>query len=197
MKKILLFLAFSVLICGTTLCAFSQGQHPPAGVEAEHAKAEHEDGPLKIALRWGNFLILFGGLAYLLRKPAGEFFHGRRNDIAAGLQRAQEAQATAKARMDEIEQRLTELSADINALRSEAEHEARAEHEKIISEAKREVDRIVEQSRQEIERVGRDIEREIKETIADRVIDHAANTLRTEMTQDDQKRVVVRFIKKV
>ena len=37
--------------------------------------------------------------------------------------------------------------------------------------------------------------REIKEQLADQVIDRASQSLRTQMTQDDHKRVVVRFIK--
>jgi len=126
-----------------------------------------------------------------------EFFETRRKEIGSGLQRAQEAQATAQARMSDIEQRLARLSTEIAALRAEAEKESLVEREKIITDAKREVDRVIEQSRQEIDRVARSLEREIKETIADAVIDRAGKTLRTEMTQDDQKRVIVRFIKKL
>ena len=37
----------------------------------------------------------------------------------------------------------------------------------------------------------------VQEHVADLVIDRAGNTLRTEMTQDDQKRIVVRFIEKL
>ena len=83
------------------------------------------------------------------------------------------------------------------AFKAAAAKESLVEREKILTDAKREVERVVEQSRQEIERVARAVEREIKETIADQVIDRAGNTLRAQMTQDDQKRVVVRFIKKL
>jgi F-type H+-transporting ATPase subunit b len=204
MKKFLILLLFSVLVLGVGLSGFAQeehgAQHPPETKEGEHgaeAAAPHEEGPLQTVFKWLNFAVLFGGLGYLLRKPMGEFFTQRRNDIAEGLQRAQDAQAAAHARMDEIEQRLASVSAEVAALRSEAEKEALSERDKIVGEAKREVDRVIERSRQEIDRVARGIEREIKEKVADLVIDRAANTLRTEMTQDDQKRVVVRFIKKL
>jgi F-type H+-transporting ATPase subunit b len=199
MKRILVLLLFSVLIAGTVL--FARVQEPET---AEHAEAtaaehaeEHEESPWAAVFRWGNAIVLFGALIYLLRKPAGEFFENRRNQITSGLERAREAQTGANARMDEIEQRLATLSADVTALRSEAEREAAAERDKILAEAKREVERVVEQSRQEIERVARTIEREIKEQIADSVVERAGNTLQTQMTEDDQKRVVVRFIKKL
>ena len=199
MKKILALLVLSVVICATASVAFAQEEHAEKGEAVEGAAQHHEEeeSAVHVVARWINFAILFGGLIYLLRKPMGDFFNSRRDDITTGLQRAQDAQAGAKARMDEIEQRLAHLSSDMAALRANAEKESLVDREKILSDAKREVERVVEQSRQEIERVARTVEREIKETIADQVIDRAGNTLRTEMTQDDQKRVVVRFIKKL
>jgi len=195
MKKLLALLVLSVVMCATASMAFSQEAHAEKAGEAD---AHHEEeSTFHVIARWGNFAVLFGGLIYLLRKPMGEFFRTRRNDIVAGLQRAQDAQASAKARMDEIEQRLANLSRDMATLKGEAAKESLVDRERILSEAKREVERVVEQSRQQIERVARTVEREIKETIADQVIDRASNTLRSEMTQDDQKRVVIRFIKKL
>jgi F0F1-type ATP synthase, subunit b len=188
MKRILVLLLFSVWISGTV--AYAQ--------EESRETAEHtEESPLATVFRWGNAIVLFGALIYLLRKPAGEFFENRKKQISSGLQRAKEAQTSANARMDEIEQRLASMSADIAAFRSEAEREAAAERDKILAEAKREVDRVVEQSRQEIDRVARSIEREIKDKVADSVVKRAGATLQTQMTEDDQKRVVVRFIKKL
>jgi F-type H+-transporting ATPase subunit b len=150
-----------------------------------------------VIARWANFAVLFGGLAYLLRKPMSEFFQARRNEITDGLQQAREAQTTSLARIDEIEQRLANLTADIAALRAEAETESVVDRERILAEARHEVERVIEQSRQDIDRVARTLEHQIKESMADLVIDRAGNTLRTQMTQDDQKRVVVRFIKKL
>ena len=188
MKRILVLLLFSVWI--SNMPAYSQEK---AGETAE----QKEESPLATLFKWGNAIVLFGGLIYLLRKPAGEFLENRKKQISSGLERAKEAQAGASARMDEIERRLASMSTDIAGLRAEAEREAAAERDKILAEAKREVDRVVEQSRQEIDRVARSIEREIKEKVADAVVHRAGNTLQTQMTEDDQKRVVVRFIKKL
>ena len=195
MKRILALLALSVVICATASIAMAQEEQAE---KAKGAEAQHEEeSAFHVVARWANFAVLFGGLIYLLRKPMGEFFQNRRNDIASGLQRAQDAQSGAKARMDEIEQRLANLTADMAALKAEAEKESLLDREKILSEARREVERVVEQSHQEILRVARTVERQIKETIADQVMERASNTLRSEMTQDDEKRVVVRFIKKL
>src|SRR4249920_1893411 len=71
------------------------------------------------------------------------------------------------------------------------------EREKILVDARRDMERLVDQSRQEVDRIARGIERDIKAKIADAVIDRAGHTLETQMTEDDQKRVVVRFLSKV
>jgi F-type H+-transporting ATPase subunit b len=189
MKKLLTVLVLSVMVCGAVCVANAQ--------EKTEATEQHEQSPLQVVFKWANFLILFGGLAFLLKKPMGDFFRTRQNDITGGLKRAEDAQSSAQARMDEIERRLAHLSSDIAALRAETQKESLADRERILADAKREVERVIEQSQQEIERVARTVEREIKEHVADLVIDRASNTLRTEMTQDDQKRIVVRFIEKL
>jgi F-type H+-transporting ATPase subunit b len=191
MKKFLCLLFLGVAICATSSRAFAQVE--PVGP----AEARPEESTFHVIARWANFVVLFGGLVYLMRKPMSEFFQARRKEITAGLQNAQDAQSKAQARMDEIEQRLAHLTADMAALRAEAEKESLVDRERILAEARHEIERLIEQSRQEIDRVARTIERQIKENIADLVIDRAGNTLRAEMTQDDQKRVVVRFIKKL
>lgn len=195
MNKFLVLLLLGALTLGLGSSVFAQEEH--GGHAAEGAQAGHGETPLQTVFKWVNFAVLFGGLAFLLRQPMREFFTSRRQEIGSGLQRAQDSQAAARARMDEIEQRLAALSAEIAALRSEAQQESKADREKILAEARREVDRVIEHSRQEIDRAARAVERQIKEDIADLVIDRAGKALRSEMTQDDQKRVVLRFIKKL
>ncbi len=191
MKKAILFSLMAIFL----LAAVAPAQEH---AEGEAAAEEHAaESPLTVVFRWANFVILFGALGYLLRKPAREFFEGRSNEIASGLARASQAQQTAEQRLVDIEKRLGHLSVDIAALKAEAEKESVTERDKVIAEAKREVERVVEQSRQEIQRFARSAEREIKESLAELVVDKAGKALRTEMTEDDQKRVIVRFIEKL
>jgi len=161
-----------------------------------HSKSgeEHEENPL---WKWVNLLVLVGAVGYLLRKPAREFFETRKKDITSGLERARTAQEESSRRMNEIEKRLSQLSQEIASLRTQADTESAREREAILTDAKRDVERLVDQSRQEIDRIARGIERDIKGKIADAVIDRAGQKLETQMTEDDQKRVVVRFLNKV
>src|SRR5262249_23819802 len=109
MRKLLSVAVLSVVVCGPVCLAMAQ--------EKPEATEQHEESPLQAVLKWANFVILFGGLAFLLKKPMGDFFRTRQNDITGGLKRAEDAQSSAQARMDEIERRLAHLSSDIAALR--------------------------------------------------------------------------------
>ena len=165
----------------------------------EHSQTEEakDESPIKTAWKWVNLLILLGGIGYLLKKPTLEFFETRKKEITAGLDRAKTAQEESGRRMNDIEMRLARLSEEIASLRTQADTESAKEREKILEDARRDMERLVDQSRQEVDRIARGIERDIKARIADAVIDRAGHTLETQMTEDDQKRVVVRFLSKV
>src|SRR5215471_13418641 len=95
----------------------------------EHSKTEEtaEESPLKTAWKWFNLLVLLGGIGYLLKKPAVEFFETRKREITAGLERAKTAQEESGRRMTEIEKRLGRLSEEIASLRSQADTESAKE----------------------------------------------------------------------
>jgi len=193
MKKFLPAVIIISLLSVRTPVLFAQEPegHSTSGHSTE---AEHESNPL---WKWVNLLVLLGGIGFLLRKPASEFFETRKKDITNGLDRARIAQEESSRRMAEIEKRLSRLSQEIAALRTQADSDSAKERENILAEAKNEMQRLVDQSRQEVDRIARGIERDIKGKIADAVIDRAGRTLETQMTEDDQKRVVVRFLNKV
>jgi F-type H+-transporting ATPase subunit b len=189
-KKFAFLLLFMVFL--TIGAPPSQAEEP----SSEKANSKETSETVKTAFKWVNLAILLGGLVYLLKKPAAEFFESRKNEITDGLHKAEAAQEESARRMKEIEARLQKLSTEIAALQAQADAESAQERETILQEAKRDMERLVEQSHQEIDRVARSIERNIREKIADAVIDRASRTLETQITEDDQKRVVVRFLDK-
>jgi F0F1-type ATP synthase membrane subunit b/b' len=69
------------------------------------------------------------------------------------------------------------------------------DRDRIVAEVQKDVNRIVEEARQEIQSIARDAERDLKERHGDQAMSRDTQTLQTHVTQDDQKRVVVRFIR--
>src|SRR3954471_17676345 len=108
----------------------------------ERSKSEEaaEESPIKTAWKWVNLLILLGGIGYLLKKPAIEFFETRRKEITSGLERAKTAQAESARRMAEIERRLGRMSEEIASMRTQADIESAKEREKILEDARRDVE---------------------------------------------------------
>jgi hypothetical protein len=79
-------------------------------------------------------------------------------------------------RLRSVEKRATAQEKEIEKLRAVAEERFQAESERIVKEVRLEVQRAIVESRRELD------------------TEPSGHTFLTEMTQDDQKRIIVRFI---
>src|SRR5262245_62884036 len=95
--------------------AAEEGQHG-----TEHGGAGHAESPLAVVWKWGNFIILFGGLGWYLRKPLQEFLQTRARAIDEGLASGRLARESALKQLREIESRMLRLDEDVRALREKA-----------------------------------------------------------------------------
>jgi F0F1-type ATP synthase membrane subunit b/b' len=129
-------LIFTLVLATTAPLGFAAAQEPAA--EAAHEKkggkeAEGDEGGLEI-WKWANFLVLAGGLGYLIGKNAGPFFAARsagiRKDMEESLRQRQEAEARAA----EVERRLAALGADIAALKAEEDRDMKAFTERLAQQ---------------------------------------------------------------
>ena len=86
-RRALWFLANSVAIFSLTtlpVLAAEAGEQDPA------------DSTTGLIFRWLNFLIVFGGIGYLIAKHGGAFFRENAKAIAASITEAQAAKAEAE-----------------------------------------------------------------------------------------------------
>ena len=74
-----------------------------------------------------NFLILFGGLAFVLRKPLKAMLAKRTADIGDSIRDAEGARAAAETKSEGSRARLAGLSEEIGRLKAAAEEEGRRE----------------------------------------------------------------------
>jgi F-type H+-transporting ATPase subunit b len=128
-------------------------------VEEEH----HESNPLAFIAKVVNFLILFGGLTYLLRKPIKQFLADRAVKIGTTISDAEESRHGAETDLGKTEKRLKELSREIEKLKEKAVLEGEREKERIIWAAREEGERMKEAAGQEIEMISRAGIRGLKE----------------------------------
>jgi len=146
---------------------------------------------------WANFIILAGGLGYLVGKNAGPFFRSRsakiRGDIAEATRLREEAEAKAR----EMETRLSSLGAEIEKLRAEAHGAFSAEGERIRQETERQLARIGQQTEQEIASMTKAAREELRAYAARLAVDLAEQRIRSRMDGPAQSRLVDMFTRQL
>jgi F-type H+-transporting ATPase subunit b len=161
---------------------------------AEEAHAS----PLKDFLgRLLNFVVLFGGLAYLLRKPLGNFLLERSNMLSENLQEAKKSHEEATARLGEVESRLERLDDDVEQLVREAESDGQALHRSILEEGRKDADRLKRFAHSEIEMLNKDAIRKIKEYTAAVAADLAQQRIEELVTEEFQTSLIDKSIERL
>jgi F-type H+-transporting ATPase subunit b len=128
-------------------------------VEEEH----HDTNPMAFIAKVVNFLILFGGLAYVLRKPIKQFLEDRVVQISTTIRDAEESRHGAETDLEKTEKRLNELRQEVEELRKKALSDGEREKERIIRAAQEEGERMKEAVQHEIEMISRAGIRGLKE----------------------------------
>ena len=144
-----------------------------------------------------NFVILFGGLVFVLRKPLAKFLKDKSEGVRLTLVKAEEADRDARAKLSLIEKRVGSLEAEVDDLKKKAETEGQAEKERIMLTARREADRLKEFSRQEIEANVRGGVRQLKEYSADKALELALDRVRSRLTPESHARLIDRAIERL
>lgn len=163
----------------------------PADVLAA-AEGEHE-GILPTIARLFNFAILAGVLVYFLRGPIGDYLQTRSAQIRHDLVTAAEMRRTATAQLEQIQQQLASLPAEIAALRTRGAEDIAAEEARIAETAKAERARLVEQTRREVAMRLRVARRELTEHAAALAVRIAEQRIARTITPDDQARLIDRY----
>ena len=87
---------------------------------AEGADPDPADSPTGLVFRWLNFIIVFGGIGYLIAKHGGAFFRGNAKEIAANIVEATAAKAEADRELQQVEVKIAHLDQDVAEMRAEA-----------------------------------------------------------------------------
>lgn len=170
-----------------------------AGQEGgEHGEGEAHEESIWITLtRLLNFLILVGGLGYLLKTPLANYLVRRGAQISRDLVEAEQLRASAGEQIARIERRLELLPSELEALRTRGAEEIAAEEARIQAAAEAERERLVEQTRREIDQQVRVARQALMSEAADLAVGAAAERIRRELTPEGQLRLVNRYADQV
>jgi F-type H+-transporting ATPase subunit b len=179
------------LALGLALASFVLPQEPAGATETKH---ESEQGDPWIWWKWANFLLLAGGLGYMISKRAPALFQTRSQEIQQAIAEAAQAKKDAEARAAAIELRLQNLETEIDSLRQSARSEMAAEGDRLRRETEHRLRRIQEQSLQEIAQITRAARDELRKYSAQLAIGLAEQRIRSRMTPEVQQNLVDGFI---
>jgi F-type H+-transporting ATPase subunit b len=132
-----------------------------------------------------NFAVIFFAIARLMRKKLPGYFSGRTATIQKGIEEARKMSEDARRRLADVEGRLSRLDAEIAAMRSEADENARAEEQRILAAGEEERKRIVASAEQEIEMAANTARRELKSYVGELAIELAEKKIRVSRDTDE------------
>jgi len=161
--------------------------------KVKDAQGVTEKGP-NVFWGWINFALLAGGLGYVIRKNAGPYFAQRSLEIRKGMAEAEAARAASDAKVAEVDRRLANLQAEIEALRHGAQQEAEADAERVRRDAAVEVAKIQSHLVDEIASAAKSATLELRRYAADLALALAEQNIAARMSPQTQDRLVGSFV---
>jgi len=144
-----------------------------------------------------NFLVLAGGLFFLLRKPVAQFLGDRIKGIQDQLNELEEKKADAERKIAECNQRLATLVAESEKIVAQYQKQGEDARQKILKEAEAAALKMEEQARRNIEQEFQKAKFALEAEIFEKAIAKAEDKLKRNITAQDQDKLVGEYLDKV
>jgi F-type H+-transporting ATPase subunit b len=161
---------------------------------AEGAEPDPAESPAGLIFRWLNFVIVFGGIAYLIAKHGGAFFRGNAKAIAASIVEATAAKAEADRELREVETKIARVDQDVAEMREEARRNWAAESERLHASGLAEIEKINQAARGELAASERAAQQQVREIAASMAVERAAALVSSMMNAEVRARMFQSFL---
>jgi F-type H+-transporting ATPase subunit b len=177
--------------------AAAAGHGTEAAAKGETESEGHGESPWAVIARLVNFVILAGGLVYLLRSPLMGFLEQRGVSVRSELKKAADLKTDAAAQIAQIDDKMKALPAEIDAMKRRGAEEIKAEEARIHALAEAERRRLLDQAKREIQTQLRVAERDLKKRAGELAVDVATERVTRTITARDHARLVDRYVSQV
>jgi len=161
---------------------------------AEGAAPNPADSPTGLIFRWLNFLIVFGGIGYLIVKHGGAFFRGNAKEIAASIVEATTVKAEADRELREVETKVARLDQDVAEMREEARRNWATESERLYASGLAEIEKINQAARGELAASERAAQQQLREVAAALAMQNAAALVSSRMNAEIRAKMFQSFL---
>jgi F0F1-type ATP synthase membrane subunit b/b' len=169
-------------------------EHSSEGA-AEHA--EEEPSALEEAFHWFNFLLIVGGIAYMVKKLLVPFLEERGKLIRQDMDHSAKMLADAEQRLATVEGKLKGLDEELAALRQAAFRESVAERERIEQASASDAAKVLAAAEQEIDASVKAARQQLKQYAAELAVGVAESKIRASLTPQSEKRMLEAFAKEL
>jgi len=167
------------------------------GAAAPEAKEEGKKESRELLYKFINLSLLVGALAYILRKPLGQFFAQRSASIRHALEEGREALEASQAKLKTVEEKLQHLEEEIAAFKASAQREMEAELQRLKQAAAEEAEKILQSARAQTELAVRAARLDLKSYAATQAVELAEQIIRQRLDEAGRKKLVSDFLKEV
>lgn len=165
---------------------------------ASETEAGHDGSAwLDIAGKTVNFLILFGGLSYLLYRPLKRWLSNKTQNIASNIEETGRERKEAEQQLASIKMRLTKIGQEMDDIKRKAEAEGLREKERILALAREEAGRIEKLTNLEIEALRKGAVRELKAYAASLATALAETRIKQKLTPELHRHLIRRSIERL
>ncbi len=154
----------------------------------------HASAGLDLLGKLVNFLILFGGLTFVLRKPVKALLAKKTLDIGETVRLAEAGRTRAEAKAAESRAKMAGLEGEVRVLKAAAEADGRREAERISRAAAEEAARLKKLTRQELDEQVRLGVGQLKAYAVARAADLARERIRRRLTPEAQAALIDKSI---
>jgi len=161
---------------------------------AQEGEASPVDSTLGWVMKWLNFAIVFGAIAYFVVKTGGPAFRARAEKIAGAIGEAARAREAAEQQRRDVQQKMVNLANEVADMRTAAKHDADAEAARLREMAKSEAEKIEKIAQAEIAASERAARMELKGIGARLAVEHAKAMLKREMTPHHETQLFKAFV---
>jgi F0F1-type ATP synthase membrane subunit b/b' len=161
---------------------------------AEGAEPDPADSTAGLIFRWLNFLIVFGGIAYLVAKSGGAFFQSNAKEIAASIVQATAAKEEASRELYAVEVKIERLDQDVAELREQARQNWAAESERLRTSGAAEIDKINQAARAELTASERAAQQLLRDIAASLAVKNAAALVGSRMNAELRAKMFQAFL---
>lgn len=137
-----------------------------------------------------NLAIFVTAGIFVLRKKINEALLARRDAIQQELIKAQQEREQALAKIAEADSLLTRLDDDVRAVHQQADAEVKSERDRLAASTTREIEKLKQQAQREVEGAGKVARKELRQYLAQRSIELARETVRTQMRPEDDTALI-------